>query len=75
MGPVRAGDVAREQETLWLREALGVLSEDLRATVALVLEEGLSHAEAGAALGVNEATISWRMHEVRKRLRVLVEED
>ena len=61
----------RACEASWLREALGRLSDELRATVFLVLEEGLRHAEAGEVLGVSEATVSWRMHEVRKRLRVL----
>ena len=62
---------ARECESSWLREALGRLSEELRVTVHLVLEEGLRHAEAGEVLGISEATVSWRMHEVRKRLRAL----
>ena len=67
----RAGDAARECEASWLRQALGRLPEELRTTVVLVLEEGLRHAEAGEVLGVSESTVSWRMHEVRKRLRAL----
>ena len=43
--------------------------------MVLVLEEGLRHAEAGKVLGVSEATVSWRMHEVRKRLRALATEE
>ena len=62
---------ARECESSWLRQALSRLSDEQRVTVFLVLEEGLRHAEAGAVLGVSEATVSWRMHEVRKRLRAL----
>ena len=62
---------ARECESFWLRQALGRLSDGLRVTVVLVLEEGLRHAEAGEVLGVSESTVSWRMHEVRKRLRAL----
>ena len=61
----------RACESSWLRQALGRLSEELRVTVVLVLEEGLRHREAGEVLGVSEATVSWRMHEVRKRLRAL----
>ena len=72
---MRAETTARECESSWLREALGQLSEELRTTVCLVLEEGLRHAEAGEVLGVSEATVSWRMHEVRKRLRALVEHE
>lgn len=67
----RAGPAAHECETFWLRRALAHLSEELRTTVFLVLEEGLRHAEAGKVLGVSESTVSWRMHEVRKRLRAL----
>ena len=61
----------RTCEASWLRRALGELPEDLRMTVFLVLEEELRHAEAGEVLGVSESTVSWRMHEVRKRLRAL----
>ena len=72
---LRADAAAGECESFWLRSALGQLSDELRATVFLVLEEGLRHAEAGAVLGVSESTVSWRMHEVRKRLRALAAEE
>ena len=72
---VRVEDSARGCESSWLRRALGRLPEDLQVTVFLVLEEELRHAEAGEVLGVSESTVSWRMHEVRKRLRVLAAED
>ena len=71
----RARLAARACESSWLRAALGHLSEELRATVVLVIEEGLRHAEAGEVLGVSESTVSWRMHEVRKRLRALAAEE
>ena len=61
-----ASEAERRQ---WLEDALGRLSEDLRETAALVVGEGLSHAAAGALLGVAETTVSWRMMEIRKRLR------
>ena len=70
-GRVRTPAADGECESTWLRQALGRLSEELRVTVFLVIEEGLRHAEAGEALGVSESTVSWRMHEVRRRLRVL----
>jgi DNA-directed RNA polymerase specialized sigma24 family protein len=28
----------------------------------------MSHAEAGAILGVSESTISWRVHTIRKHM-------
>ncbi|HVG47141.1 MAG TPA: RNA polymerase sigma factor [Rubellimicrobium sp.] len=52
----------------WLTGALARLPEDLRDTLALVLDE-VSHAEAGAILGVSEGTVSWRVSEAKKRLR------
>ena len=72
---VRAQAAARECESSWLERALDGLSDELRTTVALVLEEGLRHSEAGAVLGVSESTVSWRMHEVRRRLRALADGD
>ena len=66
-----ASHASRTCESSWLRRALGELPEDLRMTVFLVLDEELKHAEAGEVLGVSESTVSWRMHEVRKRLRTL----
>ncbi|WP_417723080.1 RNA polymerase sigma factor [Salipiger sp.] len=56
----------------WLLRAMAALPDDLRDTLALVLD-GVSHAEAGAVLGVAEGTISWRVAEARKRLRAMKE--
>ena len=72
---LRADAAAGECKSSWLRNALERLSDELRATVFLVLEEGLRHAEAGAVLGVSESTVSWRMCEVRKRLRTLADDE
>lgn len=57
------------EDSIWLQQVLGRLSEELRSTVILVLAEGLRHAEAGKILGVSEATVSWRLHQARKQLR------
>ena len=57
------------EDSIWLQQVLGQLSDELRATVILVLAEGLRHGEAGKILGVSEATVSWRLHQVRKQLR------
>lgn len=57
------------EDSIWLQQVLGRLSQELRATVILVLGEGLRHGEAGKILGVSEATVSWRLHQVRKQLR------
>lgn len=58
----------------WLGAAMRQLSDDLRDTLALVLDD-LTHAEASAVLGVSEGTISWRVSEARKRLRAIREKE
>jgi RNA polymerase sigma-70 factor (ECF subfamily) len=40
----------------------------MKETALLVHAEGMSHAEAGAILGVSESTISWRIHTIRKHM-------
>ncbi|MEO0914438.1 MAG: RNA polymerase sigma factor, partial [Pseudomonadota bacterium] len=59
----------------WLMEALQRLNPDLRATVALVLGEDMSHREAAETLGLSEGTVSWRMSEVRRALAAQIEEE
>ncbi len=59
----------------WLAQAMTELSHELRETVALVLGEEMTQAEAGQVLGVSEGTIAWRMSEVKKRLRALARKD
>lgn len=44
------------------------LGEGMKETALLVHAEGLSHAEAGAVLGVSESTISWRLHVIRRHM-------
>ena len=44
------------------------MGEGFREAVVLVLGEGLTHKQAAEVLEVKESTISWRIHEVRKRL-------
>lgn len=68
----RQDEIASGREAgAWLAAAMQQLSPELRDTVALVLGEEMTQAEAGLVLGVSEGTISWRMSEVKKRLRVL----
>lgn len=59
----------------WLAEVVARLPEDLRDTVALVLGEDLTQAEAGVILGLSEGTIAWRMSEVKRRLRAIAAEE
>ncbi len=52
----------------WLMTSMRALPDDLRETLALVLDD-VTHAQAAEVLGISEGTVSWRMSEVKKRLR------
>jgi RNA polymerase sigma-70 factor, ECF subfamily len=72
----RQDEIATEADARdWLAQAMTELSPELRDTVALVLGEEMTQAEAGQVLGVSEGTIAWRMSEVKKRLRAKAKED
>lgn len=53
----------------WLSQAMSALPADLRDTVALILGEEMTQAQAAEVLDVSEGTIAWRMSEVKKRLK------
>lgn len=67
-GLARQPDGRDLHDAIWLRSALARLKPALRETAALVAGQQLTHAEAAEILGVSEATVSWRMREVRKAL-------
>ena len=69
----RGADADRARQAEWLRAAILGLKDDLRETAVLVLDEGLSHAQAAEVLEVAESTVSWRLMEVRKALRATAE--
>lgn len=75
-GEVEVARQAEASETAaaldWLSQAMQALPEDLRDTVALVLDE-VTHAEAALVLGISEGTVSWRMSEAKKHLRAMKE--
>jgi RNA polymerase sigma-70 factor, ECF subfamily len=50
-------------------EAVNALPAHFRVSFLLVVDQGLSHAEAARALGCSENTVSWRMHKARKLLQ------
>jgi RNA polymerase sigma-70 factor (ECF subfamily) len=50
-------------------EAVDSLPPLYKASFLLVVDQGLSHAEAALALGCSENTVSWRMHKARKMLQ------
>ena len=72
----RQDQIAEEAAALdWLARAMTRLSPELRDTVALVLGEELTQAQAAAVLGVSEGTIAWRMSDVKKRLKAIAAEE
>jgi RNA polymerase sigma-70 factor (ECF subfamily) len=57
-------------EALWA--AVRLLPGKQREAVTLVYGEGVSHAVAAEAMGTSETTVSWHIHEAKKRLKVLM---
>ncbi len=71
----RAAAEHTDESLQWLRQAMTALPEQLRDTAALIVGDELTHAEAASALGVSEGTVSWRLSEIRKRLRAMRHEE
>ncbi|MET1110399.1 MAG: sigma-70 family RNA polymerase sigma factor [Allosphingosinicella sp.] len=67
-GLASAPDGRDVYDGIWLRSAIARLKPAYRDAAVLVAGQQLSHAEAAEILGVAEATVSWRMHEVRRML-------
>jgi RNA polymerase sigma-70 factor (ECF subfamily) len=67
-GLARAPDGRDLHDAVWLKSAIARLKPAYREAVVLVAGQQLTHAEAAEILGVAEATVSWRMHEVRRLL-------
>ena len=69
-----AGEIDAEPddqaETLW--SAVRKLPDKQRDAVLLVYGEGETHAVAAEAMAISEATVSWHIHEAKKRLKVLM---
>ena len=65
----QATNAETAEQTIWLTTTMTALPNHLRDTLALLLDDELTHAQAGEVLGVSEGTISWRMSEVKKHLR------
>lgn len=57
-------------EQLWA--AVRKLSGQQQEAVLLVYGEEKSHAEAAGVMGCSEKTVSWHLHEARKRLKKLL---
>ncbi len=58
-------------EDLW--RAVRALPEQQRDAILLVYGEDMSHGEAAKLMECSEKTVSWHLHEARKRLRIALE--
>jgi RNA polymerase sigma-70 factor (ECF subfamily) len=67
-----AADPDDRAEALW--RAVRQLPPKQRDAVTLVYGEGLAHSAAAEAMGCTEATVSWHVHEARKRLKAMMAE-
>ncbi|MGR9108512.1 MAG: RNA polymerase sigma factor [Gammaproteobacteria bacterium] len=65
------GDIFASQ----VMRLLDGFADGIKEAVLLVHAEGLSHAEAAGILGVKESTVSWRIHEARKQLKLLLQQE
>ncbi|WP_420395387.1 RNA polymerase sigma factor [Nioella sp.] len=71
----RKAATEESEQVAWLYRAMAQLSDTLRDTLALVLDD-LTHAEVAEILGVSEGTVSWRISEAKKALaRIRNEEE
>jgi len=82
--PVQSGDLdvlpskSRSDEQLYARQVLDAVQRlpvGEKEALILVMSEGLSHKEAAKTLDVKESTISWRIHEARKKLGAQFEKE
>jgi RNA polymerase sigma-70 factor (ECF subfamily) len=66
-----APSVDCDSDRAW--DAVGALPQKQRTALLLVFGEGLSHREAAAVMGCPEVTVSWRIHQARKKLGKIME--
>lgn len=57
---------------LW--EEVRALPAQQRDAVLFVYSEDMTHAEAAEIMGCSEKTVSWHLHEARKRLKMRLQE-
>ena len=68
--PDREGELTQNQ--LW--DNVKMLPEKQRDAVLLVHAEGLNHKEAAEIMECSESTVSWHIHEAKKKLKSLFAE-
>ena len=71
-----AAPASSGEDQLYAREMLAhvyELPESERTAIILVIGEGLSHKEAAEIMDCKESTVSWHIHEARKKLQGFAE--
>lgn len=72
LDPSTQSDHGDEDDMQEIWNAVQELPPKQRDAVMLVYSEGLGHAEAADVLGCSESTVSWHLHEARKRLKIIL---
>jgi RNA polymerase sigma-70 factor (ECF subfamily) len=72
LDPSARNDQPGEDDMQEIWTAVQELSPKQRDAVMLVYSEGLDHGEAAEVLGCSENTVSWHLHEARKRLKTIL---
>ena len=73
-----AQTAAKSEDQLYAKQVIAAvytLPDGERDALLLVMAEGMSHKQAGEILGCRESTVSWRIHEARKKLGALFEKE
>lgn len=74
--PLNIETVTQGEEAFYAQQVMAEvhqLPEGEKEALLLVVSEGLSHREAANIIGCKESTVSWRIHEARKKLNQLFE--
>lgn len=67
--PDPARQLELKRQVADVQAALDELPDTLRATVVLVILEGMSYKDAAAVLECSDGTVGWRVHEARQKLQ------
>lgn len=72
LDPSTQGDQGDDDDMQEIWNAVQELSPKQRDAVMLVYSDGMDHGEAADVLGCSESTVSWHLHEARKRLKIIL---
>ena len=69
-----SGGQEEKQQARHVLSLLDQLPEGMKETAWLVYAEGLNHREAAEVLGCAETTVSWRLFQLKKKLKPLLKD-